>query len=89
MHATTLRRYAGRAYESEAEASAPGGGGGKLIVKGLKSMWRQAAPIVRTTLHGALVRILMEDDIRWVHGVLVRILMENDIRWAGAAWRMP
>ena len=77
MHETTLRRYAGRAYETEAEASVPGGGGGssgggKLIVKGLKSMWRQAAPIVRTTLHGALVRILMEDDIRR----------------AGAAWSM-
>lgn len=55
-------RYAGRAFESEQEAAAVKG---TLIVKGLKSMWRQAAPIVRTTLHGALVRILMHNDVRW------------------------
>ena len=30
------------------------------MIKGLKSAWRQAAPIVRTTLHGALTRILMQ-----------------------------
>jgi hypothetical protein len=30
------------------------------MVKGLKSMWRQAAPVVRRTLHGCLQRILMQ-----------------------------
>ena len=31
-----------------------------LMVKGLKSMWRQAAPILRTTLQGVLQRIIMQ-----------------------------
>lgn len=53
-------RYAGRAYEKDADVEA----GGELIVKGLKSMWRQTAPILRTTLHGALVRIIMQEDVR-------------------------
>ena len=35
-------------------------GKGALMVKGLKSMWRQAAPILRTTLQGALQRIIMQ-----------------------------
>ena len=30
------------------------------MVKGLKSMWRQAPPVVRTTLHGVLLRIVMQ-----------------------------
>jgi hypothetical protein len=34
------------------------------VVKGLRSMWRQAAPIVRSVLHGVLVRILLHDDVR-------------------------
>ena len=38
--------------------------GGQLVVKGVRSMWRQAAPIVRTTLHGALQKIVMEGDAR-------------------------
>ena len=29
-------------------------------MKGLKSMWRQAAPIVRNSLQGALRRIIMQ-----------------------------
>jgi len=37
-------------------------GQGALMVKGLKSMWRQAAPILRTTLQGVLHRILVEVD---------------------------
>lgn len=49
-------RYAGRAFEKEADLEGPG----TLMVKGLKSMWRQAAPIVRRTLHGCLLRILMQ-----------------------------
>lgn len=40
------------------------GRGGVLLVKGLKSMWRQAAPIVRNTLQGALRRIIMQVIIK-------------------------
>ena len=46
-------RYAGRSFEKADEP-------GQLMVKGLKSMWRQAAPIVRSTLTGALSRILLK-----------------------------
>ena len=35
-------------------------GRGALMVKGLKSMWRQAPPIVRNTLQGVLARIIMQ-----------------------------
>lgn len=49
-------RYAGQGYEREEDV----GRGGTLLVKGLKSMWRQAAPIVRNTLQGALRRIIMQ-----------------------------
>ena len=40
-------RYAGRTFESSEDVAA---GKGQLVVKGLKSMWRQTAPIVRMTL---------------------------------------
>jgi hypothetical protein len=36
------------------------GGPTVLMVKGLKSMWRQAPPIVRNTLQGVLTRIIMQ-----------------------------
>ena len=49
-------RYAGRAFDSEKDV----GGSGTLMVKGLKSMWRQAPPIVRNTLQGVLTRIIMQ-----------------------------
>lgn len=49
-------RYAGRGYEREEDVER----GGSLLVKGLKSMWRQAAPIVRNTLQGSLRRIIMQ-----------------------------
>ena len=49
-------RYAGRAFDSEKDV----GGAGTLMVKGLKSMWRQAPPIVRNTLQGVLTRIIMQ-----------------------------
>ena len=51
-----VRRYAGRAFDSEKDV----GGAGTLMVKGLKSMWRQAPPIVRNTLQGVLTRIIMQ-----------------------------
>ena len=50
-------RYAGHAFETVEAAEA---GRGVLMVKGLKSMWRQAAPILRTTLQGVLQRIIMQ-----------------------------
>ena len=34
------------------------------MVKGLKSTWRMAPLILRTTLAGALTRILMHDDVQ-------------------------
>ena len=46
----------GRAFDSEKDV----GGSGTLMVKGLKSMWRQAPPIVRNTLQGVLTRIIMQ-----------------------------
>ena len=52
-----LRRYAGRAFEKEEDVQK---GKGALMVKGLKSMWRQAPPIVRNTLQGVLHRIIMQ-----------------------------
>ena len=52
-----MHRYAGRAFESEEEVEE---GKGVLMVKGLKSMWRQAPLIVRNTLQGVLARIILQ-----------------------------
>ncbi len=57
-------RYAGRAFESEGEVQEAKGA---LMVKGLKSMWRQAPPIVRNTLQGVLARIIMQACIPCKH----------------------
>jgi DNA polymerase delta subunit 1 len=54
-----VNRYAGSAFEREFDIDR----GGNLIVKGLKSMWRQTAPFLRTLLHGSLVKILMHNDV--------------------------
>ncbi|KAL6767178.1 hypothetical protein ACKKBG_A38930 [Auxenochlorella protothecoides x Auxenochlorella symbiontica] len=51
-----VNRYAGKTWERPDSHPA-------LMVKGLVSMWRQAAPIVRTTLHGVLERIIMRGDV--------------------------
>lgn len=56
----TTARYAGRAFETEAAAEA---GTGTLVVKGLTSTWRQAAPIVSFILGGALQRVIMQHDV--------------------------
>jgi len=50
-------RYAGRSFET---ADAVAEGKGALMVKGLKSMWRQAAPILHTTLQGVLHHLLIK-----------------------------
>ncbi len=54
-----LCRYAGRGFERPEDQKGPG----TLVVKGLKSMWRQAAPIVRSTLQGSLKRIIMQASL--------------------------
>ena len=59
-----LCRYAGRGFERAEDQKGPG----ILVVKGLKSMWRQAAPIVRSTLQGSLKRIIMQASLA-VHAV--------------------
>ena len=62
-------RYAGRAFDSEKDV----GGPGTLMVKGLKSMWRQAPPIVRNTLQGVLTRIIMQVALR-LHKFFIRFV---------------
>ncbi|RMZ54960.1 hypothetical protein APUTEX25_000477, partial [Auxenochlorella protothecoides] len=49
-----VNRYAGKTWERPDSQPA---------LMGLVSMWRQAAPIVRTTLHGVLERIIMRGDV--------------------------
>ncbi|GFR40572.1 hypothetical protein Agub_g1151, partial [Astrephomene gubernaculifera] len=56
-----VNRYAGRALEGEREAADPPTHG-SLLVKGVRSMWRQSAPLVSDVLQGCLQRILMHDD---------------------------
>lgn len=42
-----VNRYAGRGFETADEAAA---GSGRLLVKGIKSMWRQSAPFLSRVL---------------------------------------
>lgn len=89
-----VNRYAGKAFETVEEAN--GKGGGELIVKGLKSMWRQAAPIVRTVLHGCLIRILMKDDLqgavefaeREIRRLLSGKVLLHELAMSGGLWRV-
>lgn len=37
--------------------------GSKLLVKGVKAVWRQSAPLVARVLEGSLERIIMQDDV--------------------------
>ena len=85
-----VNRYAGRAFEKESDAA------GELIVKGLRSMWRQTAPILRTTLHGCLVRILMQNDSQgafvFVQKEIYRLLSGgvrmDELTMTGGLWRV-
>jgi len=87
-----VNRYAGRAFERESDVSR----GGDLIVKGLKSMWRQTAPFLRTILHGSLVRILMKDDVSgavaFAEGEIRRLLSGKadiyEFVMTGGLWRI-
>lgn len=66
------------------------------MVKGLKSMWRQAAPIVRSTLQGALQRIIMQDNVKaavtYVEGQIRRLLSGrvemSELIMTGGLWRI-
>ncbi|KAK9916419.1 hypothetical protein WJX75_002409 [Coccomyxa subellipsoidea] len=88
-----VNRYAGRAFESEAEVQE---GKGVLMVKGLKSMWRQAPPIVRNTLQGVLARIIMQEDmtgaVEYAEGQIRRLLSGQVELWelplTGGLWRV-
>lgn len=55
-----VNRYAGRAFEKETEDESKEG---ELIVKGLRSMWRQTAPFLRFLINGVLVRVIMGNDV--------------------------
>ncbi|KAI3433870.1 hypothetical protein D9Q98_003673 [Chlorella vulgaris] len=87
-----VNRYAGRAFERDEDVEQ----GGELICKGLKSMWRQTAPVLRKALHGALVRILMEDNLRgaleFVSGEIRRLLSGqvelHELIMTGGLWRV-
>ncbi|KAL4859641.1 DNA polymerase delta catalytic subunit [Chlorella vulgaris] len=87
-----VNRYAGRAFERDEDVDQ----GGELICKGLKSMWRQTAPVLRKALHGALVRILMEDNLRgaldFVSGEIRRLLSGqvelHELIMTGGLWRV-
>ncbi|KAK9810365.1 hypothetical protein WJX72_009511 [[Myrmecia] bisecta] len=87
-----VNRYAGRAYEKEEDLAGPG----SLMVKGLKSMWRQAAPVVRNVLQGSLRRIIMQDDVKgaveFVEGEVRRLLSGRCELWemvmTGGLWRV-
>lgn len=87
-----VNRYAGRAYERDEETSGPG----ELMVKGLKSMWRQTAPFLRTLLHGVLVRVLMKDDVsgavKFVESEVRRLLSGrvsmHELVMTGGLWRV-
>lgn len=50
---------------------------GSLIVKGLKSMWRQAAPIVQTTLHVCKCSHQTVSSNDLITSVIVRTLSSN------------
>ncbi|KAL4424029.1 hypothetical protein ABPG75_001330 [Micractinium tetrahymenae] len=87
-----INRYAGAAFEKEEDAA----GEGQLLVKGIKSMWRQTAPIIRTTLYGALQRLLLRNDPEgaadFAKGQIRRLLTGrvdmNELAMSGGLWRV-
>jgi DNA polymerase delta subunit 1 len=89
-----VNRYAGKTWAREEDAAA--GRGAQLLVKGLKSAWRQSPPIVRTTLHGALERLLMRGDAEaaaaFAEGEVRRLLegrtSARELALTGGLWRV-
>lgn len=88
-----VNRYAGKAYEDEVAAEA---GNGKLVVKGIKSMWRQSAPYVSGVLQGCLEYILLRDDmpgaVRFAESEISRLMAGRVELWeltmTGGLWRV-
>ncbi|GMH36104.1 hypothetical protein BSKO_03972 [Bryopsis sp. KO-2023] len=88
-----VNRYAGCAFETKQSVDAKNG---KLVVKGLKSMWRQAPPVVRNTLQGAITQILMEGDVtlatKYVKQQVKKLLTGEYGIWhlimTGGLWRV-
>lgn len=88
-----LLRYAGRAFETEDQAKEASG---QLLVKGVRSMWRQSAPIVQNTLHGCLERLIMHQDIsaalKFAKSEIYRLLSARVEVWelimTGGLWRV-
>lgn len=88
-----VNRYAARAFETEAAAAA---GDGALVVKGLTSTWRQAAPVVSFILGGALKRVIMQQDVpgavsfvqRHVSALLAGALEPWHCTMTGGLWRV-
>ena len=87
-----VNRYAGRTFTHEDE----GPDDGKLLVRGIRSMWRQTAPFLRSTLHGCLVRILMQQDIHAalkfasneIHRLLSGKVTIFELVMTGGLWRV-
>ncbi|GIL72478.1 hypothetical protein Vretifemale_2820 [Volvox reticuliferus] len=90
-----VNRYAGRAMEAEEDAASPETRG-SLLVKGVRSMWRQSAPFVTEVLQGSLERILMKDDVEaavsYAEGQIWRLLSGRvelgELAMTGGLWRI-
>jgi hypothetical protein len=65
-------RYAGRTFETEAQAAE---GKGTLQIRGIRAIWRQSAPLVQRVLTGVLEAVLMQQDV----GAAVA-LVEREVR---------
>jgi DNA polymerase delta subunit 1 len=88
-----VNRYAGCSYETAAAAES---GTGSLLVKGIKAVWRQSAPLLQNTLMGVLERILMRRDVpgavSFAEGEIARLLSGRVEVWelamTGGLWRV-
>eukprot|EP00879_Flechtneria_rotunda_P007699 GHRR01008072.1.p1 GENE.GHRR01008072.1~~GHRR01008072.1.p1 ORF type:complete len:781 (+),score=286.21 GHRR01008072.1:379-2721(+) len=88
-----VNRYAGCSYETAAAAES---GSGHMLVKGIKAVWRQSAPLLQNTLMGALERILMAKDVpgavAYVENQIARLLSGRVELWelamTGGLWRV-
>ncbi|GIL43516.1 hypothetical protein Vafri_1224 [Volvox africanus] len=90
-----VNRYGGRTMETEEDAASPETRG-SLLVKGVRSMWRQSAPFVSEVLQGSLDRILMKDDVEaavsYAEGQIWRLLSGRvelgKLAMTGGLWRI-
>ncbi|KAF5833190.1 DNA polymerase family B-domain-containing protein [Dunaliella salina] len=93
-----VNRYAGRSFANAQQAAMdctppePS----QLKVKGVKSMWRQSAPIVQNCLQGVLERMLLHEDIpgavAFAEAEIHRLLTGRIFMWElimnGGLWRV-